>query len=46
VLDIPVAVGLLAPAVALTLVGAKDKAFDATAAIYQLAGAGAKFKRE
>ncbi|HJZ57796.1 MAG TPA: hypothetical protein VKE74_22745, partial [Gemmataceae bacterium] len=48
VLDIPEALGLLAPDVKLTLVGekAKDKAFDRTAAIYKLAGAEAKFKRE
>jgi len=45
-LDIPDALGLLAPAVALTLIGAKDPAFDKTAAIYKLAGAEAKFKRE
>lgn len=48
VLDIPEALGLLAPDVALTLVGtgAKDKAFDRTAAIYTAAGAKGKFKRE
>jgi dienelactone hydrolase len=48
VLDVPEALGLLAPDVTLTLVGekAKDKAFDRTAAIYKLAGAEAKFKRE
>ena len=48
VLDIPEALGLLAPDVSLTLIGktAKDRAFDKTAAIYKLAGAGAKFKRE
>ena len=48
VLDIPEALGLLAPEVKLTLVGknAKDKAFDRTAAIYELAGAKDKFKRE
>jgi dienelactone hydrolase len=47
VLDIPEALGLLAPDVKLTLVGekAKDKAFDKTAAIYRLAGAEDKFKR-
>jgi pimeloyl-ACP methyl ester carboxylesterase len=48
VLDIPEALGLLASDVKLTLVGekAKDKAFDRTAAIYKLAGAEDKFKRE
>lgn len=48
VLDIPEALGLLAPDIRLTLVGekAKDKAFDRTAAIYKLAGAEDKFKRE
>ena len=42
VLDIPEALGLLAPDMKLTLVGknAKDKAFDRTAAIYKPAGAG------
>ena len=48
VLDIPDALGLLAPDIPLTLVGknAKDKAFDRTAAIYKAAGAADKFKRE
>ncbi|MBN9119702.1 MAG: prolyl oligopeptidase family serine peptidase [Planctomycetes bacterium] len=48
VLDIPEALGLLAPNVRLTLVGksAKDKAFDRTEAIYKAAGAADKFKRE
>jgi hypothetical protein len=48
VLDIPEALGLLAPDIKLTLVGekAKDKAFDRTAAIYKLAGAEDKFRRE
>jgi hypothetical protein len=48
VLDIPDALGLLAPDVQLTLIGekAKDRAFDRTAAIYKLAGAEGKFKRE
>jgi hypothetical protein len=47
-LDIPDALGLLAPDVSLTLVGEKasDKAFDTTAAIYKLAGGTAKFQRE
>ena len=46
VLDIPEALGLLAPDVTLTLIGksAKDRAFDKTAAIYKLAGAADKFK--
>jgi dienelactone hydrolase len=46
VLDIPDALGLLAPDVKLTLIGAKDKAFDKTAAIYKLAGAADKFERK
>jgi hypothetical protein len=46
VLDVPEALGLLAPDVKLTLVGAKDPAFDRTAAIYKLAGAEAKFERK
>src|SRR5205823_9275636 len=48
VLDIPEALGLLAPDVKLTLIGknAKDKAFDKTAAIFKLAGAESKFKQE
>jgi dienelactone hydrolase len=46
VLDIPESLGLLAPDVKLTLIGAKDKAFDKTAAIYKLAGAEAKFERK
>lgn len=48
VLDIPEALGLLAPDVKLTLLGknAKDKAFDKTAAIYKLAGAADKFTRK
>lgn len=47
VLDIPEALGLLAPNVKLTLIGetAGDKAFDKTAAIYRLAGAEGKFRR-
>jgi hypothetical protein len=45
VLDIPDALGLLAPR-ALTLVNAKDKAFDRTAQIYKLAGAESKFQRK
>jgi hypothetical protein len=48
VLDIPEALGLLAPDVKLTLAGknAKHTAFDKTAAIYKLAGAEEKFRRE
>jgi hypothetical protein len=46
VLDLPTALGLLAPDVKLTLINAKDKAFDKTAAIYKLAGAEAKFERK
>ncbi len=48
VLDIPDALGLLAPDIKLTLLGksAKDKVFDRTAAIYKAAGAGDKFVRE
>jgi hypothetical protein len=48
VLDLPTALGLLAPDVKLTLVGqnAKDPAFDRTATIYKLAGAADKFERK
>jgi hypothetical protein len=46
VLDIPEALGLLAPEVSLTLVGAKDKAFDRTEQLYKLAGAEKKFHRK
>ena len=46
ILDIPDALGLLAPNVSLTLINAKDKAFDRTAAIYKLAGAEGKLKRK
>ncbi len=46
VLDVPEALGLLAPRVKLTLINAKNKAFDRTAEIYRLAGAGKKFKRK
>ena len=38
--------GLLAPDVKLTLIGAKDAAFDRTAAIYKAAGAPGKFVRK
>jgi cephalosporin-C deacetylase-like acetyl esterase len=46
VLDVPEALGLLAPHVKLTLVNAKDKAFDRTAEIYKLAGAADKLQRK
>jgi cephalosporin-C deacetylase-like acetyl esterase len=46
VLDIPEALGLLAPDVKLTLVNAKDKAFDRTAEIYRLAGAADRLQRK
>ncbi|MHB1426031.1 MAG: alpha/beta hydrolase family protein [Gemmataceae bacterium] len=45
VLDIPDALGLLAPR-RLTLINAKDKAFDRTAAIYRLAGAADHLQRK
>jgi hypothetical protein len=45
VLDIPDALGMLAPR-PLTLVNAKDPAFDRTAQIYKLAGAETKFHRK
>jgi dienelactone hydrolase len=47
VLDIPDALGLLAPDVQLTLIGsrASDQPFDRTAAIYALAGASGAFRR-
>jgi hypothetical protein len=45
VLDIPEALGILAPT-PLTLVNAKDKAFDRTAEIYKRAGAEGKFQRK
>jgi hypothetical protein len=45
VLDLPTALGLLAPGVKLILVNAKDKAFDRIAEIYDLAGAEEKFRR-
>ena len=48
VLDIPEALGLLAPEVAVTITGkaAQSKAFDKTEAIFKLAGAKGKLKRE
>jgi cephalosporin-C deacetylase-like acetyl esterase len=46
VLDIPEALGLLAPDVKLTLVNAKDKAFDRTAESYKLAEAESKLQRK
>jgi cephalosporin-C deacetylase-like acetyl esterase len=45
VLDIPDALGLLAPR-RLTLINAKDKAFDRTAEIYRLAGAADRLQRK
>ncbi len=45
VLDIPEALGLLAPT-PLTIIGGQDAAFDRTAEIYRLAGAGDKLKRK
>jgi hypothetical protein len=45
VLDVPDALGMLAPR-KLTLVNAKDKAFDKTAEIYKIAGAADKFERK
>ncbi len=45
VLDVPEALGLLAPT-PLTLVNAKDKAFDRTAEIYRMAGAAHKLQRK
>src|SRR5207249_6869919 len=45
VLDTPEALGLLAPR-PLTLINAKDKAFDRTAEIYKRAGAADKFQRK
>ena len=45
VLDIPEALGLLAP-MPLTLINAKDPAFDRTAEIYKLAGAADKLTRK
>ncbi|MBL8797098.1 MAG: hypothetical protein JNM56_24570, partial [Planctomycetia bacterium] len=45
VLDIPEALGMLAPR-KLTLVNAKDKAFDRTEQIYKLAGAAGKLLRK
>ena len=46
VLDIPEALGLLAPNVKLTLINARDSAFDRTEQIYKLAGAADKFNRK
>jgi hypothetical protein len=46
VLDIPEALGLLAPNVKLTLINARDPAFDRTAEIYRLAGAADKLTRK
>jgi cephalosporin-C deacetylase-like acetyl esterase len=46
VLDIPEALGMLAPDVKLTIIGGKAKAFDRTAQLYKLAGAEGKFERK
>ena len=46
VLDIPEALGMLAPHVKLTLINGKDKAFDRTAQLYKIAGAEDKFERK
>ncbi|MCI0456366.1 MAG: prolyl oligopeptidase family serine peptidase [Gemmataceae bacterium] len=46
VLDIPEALGLLAPDVRLTLINARDPAFDRTEQIYKLAGAADKLTRK
>ena len=45
VLDAPDALGMLAPT-PLTLVGAKDKAFDKTEQIYKAAGVEDKLQRK
>jgi hypothetical protein len=45
VLDVPEALGLLAPT-SLTLIGAKDRAFERTAALYKLAGAADRLTRK
>ena len=46
VLDIPEALGMLAPDVKLTIINGKDKAFDRTEQLYKLAGAEDKFNRK
>ncbi len=46
VLDIPDALGLLAPNTKVTITGKVSKAFDKTARIFELAGAKGKLKRE
>jgi dienelactone hydrolase len=46
VLDIPDALGMLAPDVKLTIINGKVKAFDRTEQLYKLAGAEDKLKRE
>lgn len=46
VLDIPEALGLLAPHVKLTLINARDPAFDRTEQLYRLAGAADKLTRK
>jgi hypothetical protein len=45
VLDIPEALGMLAPR-RVTLVGAKDKAFDRTASLFEAAGAADRLRRQ
>jgi dienelactone hydrolase len=45
ILDVPEALGLLAPR-RLTLIGAKDKAFDRTAGLFELAGAADRLRRD
>jgi dienelactone hydrolase len=46
VLDIPEALGMLAPDVKLTIINGKDKAFDRTEQLYKLAGAEDRFTRK
>jgi hypothetical protein len=46
VLDIPEALGMLAPDVKLTIINGKDKAFDRTEQLYKLAGAADKLTRK
>jgi cephalosporin-C deacetylase-like acetyl esterase len=46
VLDIPEALGMLAPDVKLTIINGKDKAFDRTEQLYKLAGAEDKLNRK
>jgi cephalosporin-C deacetylase-like acetyl esterase len=46
VLDIPEALGMLAPDVKLTIINGKDKAFDRTEQLYKLAGAEERISRK